>query len=176
MTDRPGSHRLTGRAALVVFAVVTVVAAVGVWWGQASGAEAEVGAAPRTAAAQQVSAGTGREPASGEPSGGLPGVRDCGFGAPEVRPEVITLACADAGVVATGISWQAYGADGATGTGVVQVERTAADGGGPTAGFPATFRLSGARTVDGARAFTALSVRYEGSTPFGDPTETYSLA
>ncbi|MEU9113457.1 hypothetical protein AB0D04_17155 [Streptomyces sp. NPDC048483] len=168
MTERAGSRWARGRTALATFAVVTALAAGGVWFSQASDRASAVDVAPKTAAARDVKE-DGRE------SGGLPGVRDCGIGAPAVKPQVITLACADAGMVATAITWDRYGSEEAEGTGVVQVVKTAA-GVGADAGFPATFRLYGAKTVDGARAFTGLEVTYEGSTPLGDTTEMYNLA
>ncbi|UNO41830.1 hypothetical protein [Streptomyces sp. MST-110588] len=168
MTDREGPRRPSGRPALAAFAAVTALAAGGVWFSQATDRASAVDAAPKTSAVQDLKE-------SGASAKGLPGVRDCGFGRPEVKPKVITLACADKGMVATGITWDRYGAKDAEGRGVVQVEKTAA-GVGTNAGFPATLRLYGTRTLDGARAFTELEVTYEGSTPLGDTTEMYNLA
>ncbi|TJZ56010.1 hypothetical protein FCH28_12170 [Streptomyces piniterrae] len=168
MTDRAGARWARGRTALAAFVVVTALAAGGVWFSQASDRASAVGSAPKTAAVQDVKS-------PGKPSGGLPGVRDCGMGEPVIKPQVITLACADAGMVATEITWDRYGSQEAEGTGVVQVEKTAA-GAGVDAGFPATFRLYGAEPVKGGRAFTGLEVTYEGSTPLGDTTEMYNLA
>ncbi|MEW1750265.1 hypothetical protein ACIQU1_16780 [Streptomyces angustmyceticus] len=168
MTDREGSRWVRGRTALAAFVVVTALAAGGVWFGQASDRASAVDAAPKTSAVQDV-----KEDAK-EP-GGLPGVRDCGIGKRAVKPHVIRLTCADAGMVATAIRWKVYGAREAYGAGVVQVEKTAAGAGGD-AGFPATFRLYGPKPVDGTLLFTGLEVRYEGSTPLGDTTEMYNLA
>ncbi|MFG2137131.1 hypothetical protein [Streptomyces sp. NPDC048650] len=168
MTDRAWSRWARGRTAPAACAVVTVLAAGGVWFSQAADGATAVDAAPKTAAVQEVKE-------DGKQSGDLPGVRDCGIGDPETEPQVITLTCADAGMVATGITWDRYGAREAEGTGVVQVQRTAA-GVGADAGFPATFRLYGVKTIDGAPAFTGLEVTYEGSTPLGDTTEMYNLA
>ncbi|MEU7634576.1 MULTISPECIES: hypothetical protein [unclassified Streptomyces] len=168
MTDREGARWRRGRTALLAFVVVTALAAGGVWFGQASDRASAVDAAPKTSAVQDVKS-------DGQPTEGLPGVRDCGIGEPEIRPQVITLTCADAGMVATAITWDRYDADEAEGRGVVQVEKTAA-GVGTDAGYRATFRLYGAKEVDGARAFTGLEVTYEGSTPLGDTTEMYNLA
>ncbi|MFE7318790.1 hypothetical protein ACFU7T_37690 [Streptomyces sp. NPDC057555] len=168
MTDREGARFRRGRTALVAFLVVTALAAGGVWFSQASDRASAVDAAPRTSAVQGVKS-------DGRPTGGLPGVRDCGIGEPEIRPRVITLTCADAGTVATGISWDRYDAQEAEGRGVVQVEKTAA-GVGTDVGYRATFRLYGAKEIDGERAFTVLEVTYEGSTPLGDTTEMYNLA
>ncbi|MCZ1009727.1 hypothetical protein [Streptomyces lydicus] len=167
MTDRERSRRFRVRTALAAFAAVTVLAAGGVWFGQASDRASAVDAAPKTAAVQDV-----KEDA--KPRSGLPGVRDCGFGTPVSKPHVITLACRDAGTVATGITWKYYGAREAFGAGVVQVEKTT--GGGADSGFPATFRLFAPKAVDGGLVFTGLEVRYEGSTPLGDTTEMYNLA
>ncbi|MEV0370749.1 hypothetical protein AB0I10_13110 [Streptomyces sp. NPDC050636] len=168
MTDRAGARWARGRIALAAFAVVTALAAGGVWFSQASDRASAVDAAPKTSAAQDVKS-------AGKPSGGLPGVRDCGFGEPQIKPQVITLTCADVGMVATAITWERYGSQEAEGRGVVQVEKTAA-GVGTDSGFPATFRLYGAEPVKGGRAFTGLEVTYEGSTPLGDTTEMYNLA
>ncbi|MGG2462769.1 hypothetical protein ACO0M4_23620 [Streptomyces sp. RGM 3693] len=168
MTDREEARWRRGRTALVAFVVVTALAAGGVWFGQASDRASAVDAAPKTSAVQDVKS-------DGRPTEGLPGVRDCGIGEPEIRPRVITLTCADAGMVATAITWDRYDADEAEGRGVVQVEKTAA-GVGTDAGYRATFRLYGAKEVDGARAFTGLEVTYDGSTPLGDTTEMYNLA
>ncbi len=167
MTERERFRWARGRTALVAFALVTAVAAGGVWWSQGSDRASAVDAAPKTSAVQDVKS-------PGKPSGGLPGVRDCGIGEPQIKPQVITLTCADAGMVATAITWERYGSREAEGTGVVQVERTA--GAGADAGFPATFRLYGPEPVAGGRAFTGLEVTYEGSTPLGDTTEMYNLA
>lgn len=117
MTDRERSRRLRVRTALAAFAAVTVLAAGGVWFGQASDRASAVDAAPKTAAVQDVKE-------DGKPPSGLPGVRDCGFGTPVSKPHVITLACRDAGTVATGITWKYYGAREAFGAGTVQVEKT----------------------------------------------------
>ncbi|MGD3111109.1 MULTISPECIES: hypothetical protein [unclassified Streptomyces] len=168
MTDREGSRWRRGRTALVAFVVVTALAAGGVWFSQASERASAVDAAPKTSAVQDVKS-------DGQPTAGLPGVRDCGIGEPEIKPRVITLTCADAGMVATGITWTRYDSEEAEGKGVVQVEKTAA-GVGTDSGYRATFRLYGAKEVDGARAFTGLEVTYEGSTPLGDTTEMYNLA
>ncbi|MET9292858.1 hypothetical protein [Streptomyces sp. NPDC003077] len=166
------SRRTRPRTALTVLVVIAALAVGGVWFSRAADRASTVGAAPKTAAVREGAPGRVATPA---PSEGLPGVRDCGFGRPEVRPKVITLTCADAGMVATGLTWERYGVKEAEGKGVVQVVKTAA-GAGADAGYPATFRLYGPRTVDGARAFTGLEVSYEGSTPLGEQTETYTLA
>ncbi|MEU9485532.1 hypothetical protein AB0D83_17955 [Streptomyces decoyicus] len=168
MTEREGSRWIRGRTALVAFAVVTALAAGGVWFGQASDRASAVDAAPKTSAVQDVKE-------DGKLSGGLPGVRDCGIGAPESKPHVITLTCKDGGMVATGIAWKYYGSREALGAGVVQVEKAGA-GVGRDGGFPATFRLYGPKPVDGGQVFTGLEVTYEGSTPLGDTTEMYTLA
>ncbi|GGN57518.1 hypothetical protein GCM10012285_53010 [Streptomyces kronopolitis] len=168
MTDRGGSRWGRGRVALVAFAVVTALTAGGVWLAQTPDRASAVDAAPKTSAVQDVKE-------DGQPSQGLPVVRDCGVGAPESKPRVIMLTCSDVAMVATGIRWKKYGAKDAVGVGVVQVGKTAA-GGGTEAGFPATFRLYGPKPVRGGLAFTGLEVTYEGSTPLGDTTEMYNLA
>ncbi|MFH8573432.1 hypothetical protein [Streptomyces sp. NPDC017993] len=167
MTERERFRWVRGRTALATFALVTAVAAGGVWWSQGADRASAVDVAPKTSAVQDVKS-------PGKPSGSLPGVRDCGRGEPEIKPQVITLTCVDVGMVATAITWERYGSREAEGTGVVQVER--ASGAVADAGFPATFRLFAPETVPGGRAFTGLEVTYEGSTPLGDTTEMYNLA
>ncbi len=181
MTDRAETRRASLRTVLVTFAVVTVLALGGVWLSQAADRASAVGAAPKTAAAQKS------RPAKTQPyearhradtnsvaSAELPGVRDCGAGDPVLEPKIITLACADAGAVASDIKWKNYGAGGADGSGVVLVSGGAK--GVAPASFPASFHLYGAKNVDGKMAFTGLDVEYLGATPSGDATETYTIA
>ncbi|MEU7044603.1 hypothetical protein AB0A77_26575 [Streptomyces varsoviensis] len=181
MTDRAETRRARVRTVLVTFAVVTVVALGGVWLSQVTDRASAVGAAPKTAAAQkspppeiarkeQPHSPAGTESASAE----LPGVRDCGAGDPVLEPKIITLACADAGAVASDIKWKNYGAGGADGSGVVLVSGGAK--GVAPASFPAAFHLYGAKNVDGKLAFTGLDVEYLGATPSGDAAETYTIA
>ncbi|MFE7120435.1 hypothetical protein ACFU99_33915 [Streptomyces sp. NPDC057654] len=182
MTDRAETRRASRRAVLAMFAVVTVLVLGGVWLGQAADRASAVGAAPKTAAAQKSRpAETQRLEQSHRTADAksaapveLPGVRDCGAGEPVLEPRIITLACADAGAVASDIKWEHYGADGADGSGVVLVSGGAK--GVAPASFPATFHLYGAKNVDGKKAFTGLDVEYLGATPSGDSTETYTIA
>ncbi|MEC4015143.1 hypothetical protein [Streptomyces sp. H27-D2] len=169
MTDPAEPRRVSTRTALLAFVAVTVLAFGGVYLIRSVERADAVEAAPRTAAAQSAKAG-------GAASAGLPGVRDCGAGAPLVKPRVITLTCADAGVVASALRWDSYAERGAEGAGVVQVSGAQAGSGGGSGSYPARFRLYGPKNVDGAMAFTGLEVRYTGSTPFGDASETYSVA
>ncbi|GAA3176794.1 MULTISPECIES: hypothetical protein [Streptomyces] len=173
MGDRVGARRMGWRTAVPVGAVLLLLLAAGAWGVQAGRHASAVDVAPQTSAARQRPA-PGQAPQKAT-AGGLPGVRDCGFGEPEVEPQVITLTCADSGMVATGIVWERYGRTSAEGRGVVQVEKAAAGTAGDAV-FPARFRLYGVRTVEGGRAFTGLEVTYDGSTPMGDTTEMYSLA
>ncbi|MFE1176704.1 hypothetical protein [Streptomyces sp. NPDC058773] len=168
MTDREKARWIRGRTALAAFVVVTAMAAGGMWFVQVSDRASAVDVAPKTSAVQDVKE-------DGRQSGGLPGVRDCGRGKPEIKPHVITLTCDDAEMVATGITWKLYGPREALGSGVVQVEKSDA-GVAADAGFPATFRLLDPKRVGGAVAFTGLEVTYEGSTPLGNTTEMYNLA
>ncbi|MEV0262159.1 hypothetical protein AB0I49_12515 [Streptomyces sp. NPDC050617] len=180
MTDRAVTRRASWRAVLATFAVVTVLVLGGVWLGQAADRASAVGAAPKTAAAQKARPSAKKEQthrtadAKSAAPVELPGVRDCGAGEPVLEPKVITLACADAGAVASDIKWEHYGADGADGSGVVLVSGGAK--GVAPASFPAVFHLYGAKNVDGKRAFTGLDVEYLGATPSGDSTETYTIA
>ncbi|ARZ69917.1 hypothetical protein M1P56_03520 [Streptomyces sp. HU2014] len=175
MADRAESRRARPRTVVAVFAAVTAVAFGGVWFSQAQDRASAVSDAPKTAAAQKSKAprGVGEAKVDAAPAK-TPGVRECGLGEPVVEPEIITLTCADAGMVASGITWAHYALDGAEGNGVVQVSR-GANGAGVTS-FPARFRLYGAKNVDGKMAFTGLEVDYTGATPLGESRETYSIA
>ncbi|MEV0277199.1 hypothetical protein AB0I22_12545 [Streptomyces sp. NPDC050610] len=179
MTDRAETRRASWRTVLVTFAVVTVLALGGVWLSQAADRASAVGAAPKTAAAQKSRPAATQQPRErAEPQAAapaeVPGVRDCGAGDPVLEPRIITLACADAGAVASDIKWEHYGPDGADGSGMVLVSGGAK--GVAPASFPATFHLYGAKNVDGKMAFTGLDVEYLGATPSGDSTETYTIA
>ncbi|MGW1076826.1 hypothetical protein [Streptomyces sp. NPDC002537] len=177
MADRAVPRRVSMRTLLAIFAAVTVLALAGVWLGQGQDRANAVSDAPKTAAAQkspqplrEVPQDTVEEAKPQEP----PGVRECGLGDPVVEPKIITLNCANTGMVASGIKWSHYGADGADGRGVVQVS-VAANGAAPGT-YPARFRLYGARNVDGLPAFTGIDVDYTGATPAGESKETYSIA
>lgn len=174
MADRAESRRARPRTVVAAFAAVTAVAFGGVWFSQAQDRANAVSDAPRTAAAQKSKAPRADEAKADAAPAKTPGVRECGLGEPVVEPEIITLTCADAGMVASGIKWAHYAVDGAEGDGVVQVSR-GANGAGVTS-FPARFRLYGAKNVDGKMAFTGLEVDYAGATPLGESRETYSIA
>lgn len=177
MTDRvvPRPPRRVGlRTVVAVFSVVTVLALGGLCLDRATERSRAVAAAPKTAAVQHQEASREVQAeidASG--SGVLPGVRDCGLGEPELEPEIITLACANEGTVASGIKWEEYEAEQAEGSGVVQVSGGAS--GAARTSFPARFVLHSPKNVNGQLAFTSLEVRYTGMTPAGKATETYSI-
>ncbi|MBT2382633.1 hypothetical protein [Streptomyces sp. ISL-11] len=175
MADRAEPRRASMRTVVAVFAAVAVLGIGCVWFGQEDRANA-VADAPKTAAAQKSKAPRTSQEArvDASPARAMPGVRECGLGEPVIEPEIITLTCADAGMVASGIKWGHYARDGAEGTGVVQVSRGASGAG--VMSFPAHFRLYGAKNVDGMMAFTGLEVAYTGATPLGESQETYSIA
>ncbi|MBB5935190.1 hypothetical protein [Streptomyces zagrosensis] len=166
MTERPLRRWARARAALVTFAMVTALAFGGVWLMRTGKAADAMQEAPRTAAVQASKPDRVK-------AAGLPGVRDCGQDKPVLKPEIITLMCPDGGVVASEVRWERYASDGANGTGVVQV--SGATGAAPVS-YRAEFSLYGPKNVDGELAFTGLSVTYFGPTPFGDSSETYSIA
>jgi hypothetical protein len=176
MADRAEPRRARMRTVLAIFATVTVLALGWVWFSQARDRASAVADAPKTAAAQRSKAPHASQEAKvdASPAQELPGVRECGLGEPVIEPEVITLTCADVGMVASAIKWRHYARDGAEGTGVVQVSR-GTSGAGVTS-FPARFRLYSAKNVDGMMAFTGLEVDYTGATPLGESRETYSIA
>ncbi|GAA0468851.1 hypothetical protein ACFQ2B_20315 [Streptomyces stramineus] len=174
MADRAQSRRASMRTVVAVLAAVTVLAVGGVWFSQAWDRASAVADAPKTAAAQKSKAPRAEAQAATRSPQRAPGVRECGLGEPVVEPEIITLTCADAGMVASGIKWDRYAVDGAEGSGVVQVSRGA--NGAGVASFPARFHLYGAKNVDGMMAFTGLSVDYTKATPLGEPHETYPIA
>ncbi|MFC5722807.1 hypothetical protein ACFP1Z_21805 [Streptomyces gamaensis] len=178
MAERAVPRRARAGTVVVIVAALAVVAAGGVWLAQLKSQADAVGEAPRTAAVQKAGPGRATQEARAEAAlpreAGVPGVRECGLGEPIVEPEIITLNCSNAGVVASNIKWTRYTAEGASGSGVVQVSGGANSGAVPVS-FPARLRLYGARTVDGMTAFTELEVDYTGATPFGDPSETYTI-
>ncbi|MGK5545412.1 hypothetical protein ACSNOH_11865 [Streptomyces sp. URMC 127] len=176
MADRVALRRPGVRTALAIFAVVTVLAVGGVWYCAAGDRSGVVADAPKTAAAQKSL--PPREPeATAEDTAGpreMPGVRECGVGKPVVEPKIITLNCSNAGVVASDIKWDSFGADGADGSGVVLVSGAA--GGGSPASFPARLRLYDVTKVDGMMAFTGIEVSYTGATPHAKAKEVYTIA
>ncbi|MFI1971707.1 hypothetical protein BLA24_19730 [Streptomyces cinnamoneus] len=176
MTDRVVARWARVRTVAAILVGMGVLVLGGVWLEQATDRASVVDRAPKTAAAQKARA-DGRESqveVEESASATRPGVRDCGIGEPVQEPAFITLDCANAGRVASGIHWDAYESDGAAGTGVVQVS----GGAGAVAGksFPARLRLFGPKNVDGLMAFTALEVTYTGATPTGKSMEVFSIA
>ncbi|GHF36903.1 hypothetical protein GCM10010218_18080 [Streptomyces mashuensis] len=177
MTDRAGALRGGLRTAGAIVAGAAVLVFGGYWLGDATDRASVVDKAPKTAAAQKSKAAGQEAQAEIEDASAreLPGVRDCGVGEPVLEPTIITLDCSTAGRVASGIQWDDYAADGAAGSGVVQVSSRAA---GAAAGkaFPARLRLFGPKRVDGLVAFTALEVVYTGATPTGEHREVLTIA
>ncbi len=175
MTDRAVARWAGLRTVVVVFAGVVALVLGGVWLGKATDRASVVDEAPRTAAAQRSdSEQDSQVELDGASSRELPGVRDCGVGEPVPEPTIITLDCSTSGRVASGIRWDDYAADGAAGSGVVQVSSGAAGGAGKS--FPAKLRLYGPKEVDGSVAFTALEVVYTGATPSGEHREVLPIA
>jgi len=126
MADRAEPRRARMRTVVAVLAVVAVLGLGWAWFSLDDRASA-VADAPKTAAAQKSRAPRASQEArvNASPARTLPGVRECGLGEPVIQPEIITLSCADVRMVASGIKWGHYAADGAEGTGVVQVSRGA---------------------------------------------------
>ncbi|WP_424891715.1 hypothetical protein [Streptomyces sp. XH2] len=177
MADRVALRRPGMRTALAIFAVVTVPAIGGLWVSAAGDRSDAVADAPKTAAAQKSHPPRGPEAATAEDTPApqeLPGVRECGVGKPVVEPKIITLNCSNAGVVASDIKWDSFGADGAAGSGVVLV--SGATGNGSPASFPARLRLYDVTKVDGMMAFTGIEVSYTGATPHAKAKEVYTIA
>ncbi|MFH8784863.1 hypothetical protein [Streptomyces roseoverticillatus] len=177
MADRVALRRPGMRTALAIFAVVTVPAIGGLWVSAAGDRSDAVADAPKTAAAQKSHLPRGPEAATAQDTPApqeLPGVRECGVGKPVVEPKIITLNCSNAGVVASDIKWDSFGADGADGSGVVLVSGAA--GGGAPASFPARLRLYDVTKVDGMMAFTGIEVSYTGATPHAKAKEVYTIA
>ncbi|MEU5049889.1 hypothetical protein [Streptomyces sp. NPDC021096] len=176
MTDRAVARGVRLRTVVAIFLGVSGLVLGGVWLGDATDRASVVNKAPRTAAAQRTgSAQQSQVELEDSGSRELPGVRDCGVGEPVPEPTIITLDCNTSGRVASDIRWEAYAADGAAGSGVVQVSTNAA---GAAAGksFPVRLRLYGPKEVDGSVAFTALEVKYVGATPAGESREVLPIA
>jgi hypothetical protein len=99
-------------------------------------------------------AGGQQTPAASAPS---PVVYDCA-GYPQTRPASYTLACGDAGIVLTRISWSSWSATGARGSGQLGVndcQPTCAAG--KFVSTPTSITLSAPHTGQGKRYFTHLS-------------------
>ncbi|WP_055591100.1 hypothetical protein [Peterkaempfera griseoplana] len=97
------------------------------------------------------------------------------FGAPKVRPTEIILACADANDLLSSLRWTSWGGTTATGGGVRELNDCV-----PTCvaghfhSYPIRITLSGAQLWaghPGVRRFTALTFRYTGARPRGEPVQ-----
>ncbi|MEV4435229.1 hypothetical protein [Streptomyces sp. NPDC049585] len=175
MTDRAAARWAGLRTVVAGLTGVLALVLGAVWLGDVTDRASVVDAAPKTAAAQKSSAQQDSQVELDDAtSRQLPGVRDCGVGEPVPEPTIITLDCSTSGRVASGIRWDDYAADGAAGSGVVQVSGGAAGGAGKS--FPAKLRLYGPKEVDGSVAFTALEVVYTGATPAGEHREVLPIA
>jgi hypothetical protein len=90
----------------------------------------------------------------------------------QARPEEIIGACADAGLIVDGLTWDTWAAASATGAGTVHVnlcDPNCAEGN--VLDVPARVELD--QPVQGT--FSELVVTWEGDPPFGRPTDTYAL-
>ncbi|WP_377270424.1 hypothetical protein [Peterkaempfera sp. SMS 1(5)a] len=140
---------------------------------------------PATAAALLLSAATAAAvttvPASAasapRATGGATVVVNC-LGSPEVRPKEIILACADANDLLSSLSWTSWSPGVATGNGVRQLNDCLPNCvGGHFHDYPVRITLSRARLWAGhagVRHFTALTMRYTGVRPSGEPVQVTS--
>ena len=113
----------------------------------------------------------GGQAAPTSPPAPSPVVYDCA-GHPQARPASITLACADAGIVLTRITWSSWSANGARGTGQLSVndcQPTCAAG--KFVSTPTSITLSRPRTGSGTPYFTHLAT----SASVGPGTHSWTL-
>ncbi len=94
-----------------------------------------------------------------------------------VKPKQIVIACADAGVAVTGITWKTWTANGATGTGTLSwntcLPTDCASGTVET--FPARIRLGRVASGPNVTAFSKMTLVFPKGGPALADTATYTL-
>ena len=113
----------------------------------------------------------------------LPGIVNCA-GQLEVKPKEIVIACADAGIMITDISWSKWNQNTAKGTGTLAwntcLPATCVDGIVQTYKVKITLPMDGLATGPGANGkfvdvFSKVSLAFPGSGPAGLETGSYTL-
>ena len=92
---------------------------------------------------------------------------NCGGGAYE--PSTLIVVCGINTTTVTGAKWSSWTSEQATGTGTVNL------GAGHPGGDPASLVLSDVVTTSGGPQFSTLVVTWTGTSPDGQPTQTFHL-
>jgi hypothetical protein len=154
----------TGLAAVAVAAIALSLAA--------GGCGSSGHAATATAPLGATSTVPGASPATAAPTtvaGQLPTVPNCGGGA--YKPQTLLIVCGAGTAMATGVTWDAWGATSASGAGKVHVEV----GGRPASGA-GRLVLDMVAVGPVGPQFRRLTVTWTGPSPDGHAQDTYSLA
>lgn len=94
-------------------------------------------------------------------------VPDCGAGA--YRPATLLIVCATRGAMATDIRWTSWGAAGASGEGIVQLQ------GGAETGNAGLLLSDVSEEGNAGPHFTRLTVNWIGRSPDGHPSDSFQL-
>jgi len=100
---------------------------------------------------------------------GIPTVPDCGGGA--YKPATLLIVCGNNTTMATGVTWGAWTASTAAGSGTVHLVK-----GATSATAPGRLSLSDVVTGPIGPQFTLLTVTWIGPSPDGKSTDTFRLA
>lgn len=104
-----------------------------------------------------------------------PGVVNC-LGKPEVKPKEINLSCADANLMVTGLTWSAWTAKGATGSGsLVWNPCIPTCVAGKAQKYPAKVALGRIASGAGATVFSGMTLTFTKVGPADAATITYVL-
>jgi hypothetical protein len=99
----------------------------------------------------------------------VPTVPDCGGGA--YKPATLLIVCGNNTTMATNVTWSAWTASGASGSGTVHLVN-----GATSATAPGRLALSQAATGPLGPQFTLLTVTWIGPSPDGKASDTFRLA
>jgi hypothetical protein len=100
---------------------------------------------------------------------GVPTVPDCGGGA--YKPATLLIVCGNNTTMATDVTWSAWTASGAAGSGTVHLVNA-----GASATAPGRLALSDVVNGPIGPQFTLLTVVWTGTSPDGKTTDTFRLA
>jgi hypothetical protein len=132
-----------------------------------------ISAAPTTPAPTTVAPTTlAVPPSSAQVSAappGVPTVPDCGGGA--YKPDTLLIVCGVNSTMATNVTWSAWTASGATGSGTVHLVS-----GGTSATSPGHLTLSRVTSGPLGPQFTLLTVTWMGPSPDGKASDTFQLS
>ena len=94
-----------------------------------------------------------------------------------VQPKVIDLACADASVLITNITWKSWTDNGAKGTGTLAWNTCLLEtcAGGIVQKYRVRITLGGVASAPGVSAFTAVTLAFPKGGPAAAETATYTI-